>query len=176
MKKYLVAGLIVVLSSFNVNAEEVSKDFGWVAKQDDKLVTSQITNTGNKGGQLIIGCEKKGEPLTVKYIINGKEVEMFIVETLSTQGKDTFPYVSIYGLNSMTSDMVLEQIEKTDQGFVISRFENGDRARYQESRKTGDKSMTPIPVGNELFTGYEFIGEFTADLKEVCGKSESRQF
>jgi hypothetical protein len=36
--------------------------------------------------------------------------------------------------------------------------------------------MTPIPVGNELFTGYEFVGEFVADLKQVCGKTEDRKF
>ena len=174
MKKYFVAAMISMVSFFSV-ATEV-KVIGWKEKQDDKLVTYQISNTGNKDGVLTIGCEKKGEPFTVKYVINGKEVEMFIIETLSTSGKDTFPYVSIYGLNSMTSDMVLEQIENTDQGFVISRFENGDRARYRESRETGDKSMTPIPVGNELFTGYEFVGEFVADLKQVCGKAEDRKF
>lgn len=175
MKKYFIAVMISMISVF-VNAAEEPKYKGWSPIQDDKLITYEIENTGNKDGKLIIGCEKKGDPLTVKYVLNGKEVEMFIIETLSTRGKDIFPYVSIYGLNSMTSDMVLEQIENTDEGFVISRFENGDRERYRESRKTGDKNLTPIPVGNELFTGYEFIGEYVADLKQVCGKSETRQF
>ena len=175
MKKYFIAVMISVVSVFGHTAEEPKYE-GWTAFQDDQLIAYEIENTGNKDGKLIIGCKKKGDPLTVKYVLNGKEVEMFIIETLSTRGKDIFPYVSIYGLNSMTSDMVLEQIENTDEGFVISRFENGDRDRYRESRKSGDKSLTPIPVGNELFTGYEVIGEYVADLKQVCGKSETRQF
>ena len=52
MKKYFVAAMISMVSFFSV-ATEV-KVIGWKEKQDDKLVTYQISNTGNKDGVLLV--------------------------------------------------------------------------------------------------------------------------
>jgi hypothetical protein len=166
IKVFVVAVLSVFLLALSPVQASSLKNLGW-QQQDGS--GHYMVNTGMDGGLLKLGCDKPGDTLQVSYAPAGEgPSELFIIEVPAHGDVDTRVNVSAYGLMSLSPKGVLDQMERTNEGLLVSHYPKGSVSNFFSARNQPGEYQVPVPVGSEEFVGMEDVHKYVKRMREVC--------